>query len=65
MKTNVPVAALAPHWPDGPIKPRCRPSGNLDLVYSIGLGGSAIQRIIYPSNLKSQSQRKALLGSKE
>ena len=64
MKTNVPVAALAPHWPDGQLKPRCRPSGNLDLVYSIGLGGSEILKIIYPSNLKSKSQREAVVNSK-
>ena len=53
MKTNVPISALAAHWPDGQIKQKTRPSGNLDLVYSICLGGSEIMKIIYPSNLKS------------
>ena len=55
MKSSTPIAALAPHWPDGPIKARCRPSGNLDLVYSICLGGSEILKIMYPANLKSKS----------
>ena len=64
MKSNTPLAALAPHWPDGPIKARCRPSGNLDLVYSICLGGSEILKIIYPANLKSKSQREAVVSSK-
>ena len=65
MKTNVPLAALAPHWPEGQVKPKCRPSGNLDLVYAICLGGSEILKIIFPSNLKSQSARLAVVESKD
>ena len=64
MKTNLPLAALAPHYADGQIKSRCRPSGNLDLVYLICLGGSEILKIIYPSNLRSKSQREAVINSK-
>ena len=64
MKTNLPIGALAPHYADGPIKSRCRPSGNLDLVYLICLGGSEILKIIYPSNLRSKSQREAVVNSK-
>ena len=64
MKTNLPIGALAPHYADGAIKSRCRPSGNLDLVYLICLGGSEILKIIYPSNLRSKSQREAVISSK-
>ena len=55
MKSNIPISALASHWADGPIKSKCRQSGNLDLVSSISLGGSEILKIIYPNNLKSKS----------
>ena len=64
MKTNLPLAALAPHYAEGPIKSRCRPSGNLDLVYLIFLGGSEILKIIYPSNLRSKIQRETVINSK-
>ena len=61
-KTIVPIFALAPHWANSELKTRSRPSGNLDLVFSICLGGSDIQKILFPAELKSQSARLAVVN---